>query len=92
MNKDEILQAIKEGLESSIPPVVERVVNGRIVKLQGTLEQHMETSQQHYAETKARLDELQPVAEGVSTIKSLNKFFKWVGLPAFGAFIYWLFK
>jgi len=37
--------------------------------------------------------EMLPLKDGIHTLQSLNKFFKWLGLPAIGAIIaYWYIK
>jgi hypothetical protein len=45
------------------------------------------------SDLKAFKIEMLPVQDGLRTIQSLNKFIKWLGLPAIGALIsYWLLK
>lgn len=37
------------------------------------------------------MEEMSPVKDGLHTFQSINKFIKWLGFPAIGAFIAWLF-
>jgi len=63
VTKDEITRAIKEAVEATVPPVVERVVNGKINKIQATLDSHIET--------------VSPVIDFLQTANSINRFIKW---------------
>lgn len=63
MTKDDITRAVKEAVEATVPPVVERVVNGKINKIQSTLDSHIET--------------VRPVIDFLNTANSINRFVKW---------------
>jgi len=95
MDREEIIktvtEAVIEAVERVVPPTVERVVNGKISKVQETLELHIETSREHWETTQTFMQNLQPVRDGLFTIQSLTKFIKWLGIPlaVIGA---WLFN
>lgn len=94
MNHDDIYKTIENAVEKIVPPVVERVVNGKIVKLQQTLESHQEIAAENWEKLNVRFDELEPVADFLRFTTSFNRFLKWGGftLFAFLGFLYVLFK
>ena len=69
MTRDDISDVIREAVEITVPPVVERVVNGKIKAVQNSLDEHRA--------------EMQPVIEFLRTINSFNKFLKWGGITFF---------
>ena len=88
MNSDELYkvieQAVANAVEKVVPPTVERVVNGKILKVQETLDTHIEATNAYWEKTKEFMDRLQPVSDGLFTLNSISKFLKWLGLPALG--------
>jgi hypothetical protein len=70
MNADDIYKVIENAVEKTVPPVVERVVNGKVRKVQETLELHMQTSQERH-------EELLPVIEALKFFQTGRKFAMW---------------
>lgn len=87
MNSDDIYKVIEGAVEKTVPPVVERVVNGKIRTLQTTVDTHVQKMNEH-------VERMTPVIEFLQTIGSLNRFLKWGGITffAFLALLYMLIK
>ena len=94
MTNADITKAVENAVERFVPPVVERVVNGKIKTVQETLERHMDDARVYREQTKKWQDDMQPVYEFLSTLNSFNKFLKWGGITFFAFFsiIYFFIK
>jgi hypothetical protein len=55
------------------------------------LDEHIISAHSHWETSERFMKDLLPVHDGLISIQSLNKFIKWLGLPAIGAGIMWLF-
>jgi hypothetical protein len=77
MKQDQIYKVIREALESTVPPVVERVVNGKITKMQNTLDKHIETTEEWRIQHDERWAEIAPILEALRTLESGRKFISW---------------
>ena len=87
MTDELIYKAVERAVEKTVPPTVERVVNGKINKLQETLDKHIEDEGNYR-------DKLEPIIEFLHTFNNLNRFLKWGGITMFAFFtaLYLFFK
>jgi len=76
---DEFIKANEE----STARAIEKTVNGKIRVIKDMMEHHITEFQEFKSE-------MMPIREGIHTVQTLNKFIKWLGFPAIGAFIMWL--
>ena len=83
--------AVVAAVHSTVPPTVERVVNGKINKVQKTIDDHIAWEEENHLKMQSFMEALMPVKEGVQTIQTINKFLKWVGIPSLIAALYWFF-
>jgi hypothetical protein len=89
-----------EELKREVASTVRVVVNGKIDDLSKKVEYNNRITEGVVqqvsglgSDLKAFKLEMLPVQEGLHTIQSLNRFVKWLGLPALGALIaYWFMK
>jgi hypothetical protein len=102
MNEAEIYKvigrAVSKAVEDTVPPTVERFVNGKIDKidkrietLAGKFDDHVVEYREGKEITHKFMEEMLPIREGVHTMQGLIKFLRWIGIPSFVAFISWLF-
>lgn len=85
----EQLKEIKE----EITTTVRTVVNGKIDKMNEKFDVYIDDDMRWKGTVDEYMKEMSPVKDGLRTIQSLNKFAKWVGLPAVGALVaYFLTK
>lgn len=78
MNPDDIYKVIEKAVENTVPPVVERVVNGKIRKLQEALDEHREQSSERHTEITTYMNDLMPVVEALKFFNSGRKFTLWI--------------
>lgn len=90
---------------TAVEKTIQEKVNGKIDRQHKILEKQNETmahfiekvdahihlTNERYEVTEKFIQELLPVRDGLQSIQSINKFVKWLGLPAIGAFIMWFF-
>lgn len=85
----EQLQEIKK----EITDTVRVVVNGKIDAMNTKFDVYIDDDMRWKSTVDEYMKEMAPVKDGLRTIQSLNKFAKWVGLPALGAIVvYWFTK
>lgn len=99
MNKDEILKTITEAINDSVRPAIEEYVNGGIRKVDAKIDEqntkfnkHVATTEQYRTDMYAFMERMEPVEQGLVTFQNLVKFFKFLGLPAIGVFLLWLYQ
>lgn len=86
--------------EKSTGEAIEKFVNGKIRAVDVKIEEikdwtvnHAEGERAFQMRVEEYMVEMLPLKDGIHTLQSLNKFFKWLGLPAIGAIIaYWYIK
>ena len=78
MKPEDIYKVIEQAVERTVPPTVEKVVNGKINRLQSALDEHREESQYRHAEITSYLDELRPVADALRFLNYGRRFVAWV--------------
>lgn len=71
----------KQDIIDAVAKTVRIVVNGKIDKINDKLDQHMESSNLHWQKTVSHMDEMAPLLDALRLVQSLQKFFKWIGLP-----------
>ncbi len=84
--------------ERSTGEAIEKFVNGKIRAVDAKVEEikdwtinHAEGERAFQRRVEDYMVEMLPVKDGVHTIQSINKFLRWLGLPALGALIAWLY-
>jgi len=100
MNKKE-LSEIKEELTKTLRVIVNgkidnqhRILEGQnavLATITKSLSEHMDASQAHWIKSNLFMEELLPVRDALLTIRNVNKFIKWLGIPSLVAFITWMF-
>lgn len=80
--------------EKSTGEAVEKFVNGKIRAVDAKVEEiknwtvhHAEGERAFQRRVEDYMVEMLPVKDGIHTIQSINKFLKWLGLPALGALV-----
>lgn len=82
-----------EKLIEEVTHTVRVVVNGKIDTIDKKLGDYIKKDESWKVTVEAFMTSMTPVRDGLHTVQSLNKFFKWLGLPALGAFLfYWFTK
>lgn len=82
-----------EKLVEEVTKTVRVVVNGKIDSINTKLDAYIEKDLDWKDTVETFMTGMTPVKDGLHTIQSLNKFFKWLGLPALGALLsYWFTK
>lgn len=91
MTPDQFQQFLKSN-EEATGRAIETHVNGKIRNMDAKLDAHIIASQEHWDKSTKFMEELRPVRDGIFTLQSLAKFFKWIGLPSLAIIAYWLIK
>lgn len=82
-----------EKLVEEVTKTVRVVVNGKIDTIDKKLDAYIVSDVSWKNTVEAFMQGMTPVKDGLHTVQSINKFFKWLGLPALGAFLfYWFTK
>jgi len=63
----DIKETVRESVEATMPPAVQKYVNGNIKRVEDKLDGHINT--------------MQPVADFIATLNNLIRFCKWAGIP-----------
>lgn len=71
--REEIIKAV--GM--TVPPSIEKVVNGHIRALSAKLDDHIVEHKNDIAEVKGFMDEMRPVIQGAKGVKLLGEGLKW---------------
>ncbi len=89
----EQFQLFLKSNEEATARAIEKHVNGKIRFLDEKFSVHMKKAETHWEKSNKFMEELKPARDGIMTMQSLNRFFKWLGLPALGATVaYWILK
>lgn len=78
MSADEIYRVIEKAVGETVPPVVERVVNGKINKLQASLDEHRDMSKEQWDKMGNHIEQMEPVIEALNFFNTGRKFAIWV--------------
>jgi hypothetical protein len=83
------LKELKEELASTI-----RIqVNGKIDKINEKLDNHMQSASEHWERSTSFMQEMLPFRDALITVRNMNKFMKWLGIPSLVALVtYWFVK
>ncbi len=82
-----------EKLIEEVTHTVRVVVNGKIDSINTKLDVYIKKDLDWKDTVETFMTGMAPVKDGLHTIQSLNKFLKWLGLPALGALLfYWFTK
>jgi len=82
-----------EELKEALTITIQEKVNGKIDRMNTKFDTYIDDDMRWKKTVDSALTELLPVREGLIMAQTLNKFLKWVGLPAIGALLfYWLSK
>ena len=74
---------------SQIKQVIQETVNGKIDRLHKEMHENFNILNKRLDIVEPKIDRLEPVSAGLSTIKNLKRFLVWLGVP-FIAFLAWL--
>jgi hypothetical protein len=92
MTPDQI-KKLKDELVEATEQVVKLTVNGKIDKISTRLEEYINEDSEWKGDVEEYMGEMRPLKEGIHAIQTINKFIKWLGLPALGAIVaYWVIK
>ena len=80
----------KKELIQEVTNTVRVVVNGKVDDMHKKLDSYISEDLKWKGEVNTFMEELLPVRDGLITVQLINKFVKWLGLPAIGAFIMWI--
>lgn len=78
MTNEDIYKAVSDAVEHTVPPVVERVVNGRITKLQASFDDHRDMSKDHWEKVNIHIEQMEPVIEALNFFNTGRKFAIWL--------------
>ena len=78
MNADDIYKVIEKAVGDTVPPVVEKVVNGKINQLQASFNDHREMSQEHWDKMGTHIQQMEPVIEALNFFNTGRKFALWL--------------
>jgi hypothetical protein len=87
---DTLLHALTKANDESTKQAVEKHVNGYIRELNRKLDNHVESSAEHWKITQEFMTALLPVKEGLGTVQGIVKVIKW-GAPV-GAIVAYLYS
>lgn len=79
-------------LKDSINATIQEKVNGKIDRINETFQVYIDDDMRWKKTVDTFMVELLPVKEGLIMAQTLNKFLKWIGLPAIGALIFYWFS
>ena len=80
----------KNELIQEVTNTVRVVVNGKVDAMHNKLDSYIDKDSEWKEKVNTFMEELLPVRDGLITVQLINKFVKWLGLPAIGAFIMWI--
>lgn len=87
--KPEQLQELKDAITITI----QEKVNGKIDRMNTKLDVYISDDMRWKDGVDIYMTEMRPVKDGVHAIQTMNRFVKWLGLPALGALVaYWIAK
>lgn len=78
MNADDIYKVIEKAVGDTVPPVVEKVVNGKINRLQASFDDHREMSREHWGKVNSHIEQMEPVIEALNFFNTGRKFALWL--------------
>lgn len=80
-------------LIQEVTDTVRVVVNGKIDRIDKKLDEYIDGDMHWKTTVDSYMTEMMPLKDGVHAIQTLNRFVKWLGLPALGALVvYWYTK
>jgi hypothetical protein len=78
MNADDIYKVIEKAVGDTVPPVVEKVVNGKITRLQASFDAHREQSGEQWGRVNNHIEQMEPVIEALNFFNTGRKFALWL--------------
>lgn len=76
-------------LKDAITATIQEKVNGKIDRIDKKIDEYIVGDLEWKKGVDTFITELTPVKDGLHVAQSLNKFFKWLGLPALGALLFY---
>ena len=103
MIRDTINSSVSDALEKTLPSTIQIIVNGKIDKIQKTLDEnaerqtqdrlmltnHIKWEEEYHNRINQFMDEMLPIKDGLHTVQKINTFLKWVGIPSLIALLLW---
>lgn len=80
-------------IKDAITITIQEKVNGKIDRMNTKLDVYISDDMRWKESVDTYMTDMRPVKDGVHAIQTMNRFVKWLGLPALGAMMaYWIAK
>lgn len=82
-----------EEIKEAITITIQEKVNGKIDRMNTKLDVYISDDMRWKTGVEEYMTDMRPLKDGVQMIQTMNRFVKWLGLPAIGALLYyWIAK